>query len=1106
MANLRTTNFQGFNFASGSDNGNGSGIFLYSGSMVLNPTNGAFTSYSGVGMELIGHSESYLKFHSSTSLAPGELDIRAQNFFIGDPATQFISGSGNQIEISSSNFHLTNQGHITMSGDITANAGYIGNWAIVDGKLSGSNATLDAVGAALYHTQKGPGSDTPAGGFHQLRDEYYIDFTPSEGDTSTAGKYFVKFGPNFSVSESGILFASGAVFEGTITASAGLIGGYTIGANKLTTTGFEIGDSTQTYAISSSKFNVDHTGILTASAGQIGGWVINSNNLVDDGNILKLAPDSEYPISASKFQVSNTGEVTASAGQIGGWTIDSTKLHTTNLSMLSSGIIQTKDFASGVSGWKIDQSGEAEFENATIRGTLSTAVFEKESVNAVGGQLYVANSTVLTGSGQLGGSTATLGVHRNTDTTMSVVNVTGFTGSEIITAKKFSPTGFSTEYMLVESTSRAAPDSETDFSGFLFVERGYGGGSSGDSGSLGEAPKNATDYSGSQVIVSTGRSGSGYIRLNANPNDDRTPYIDIVERTGSGLYDIQLKARLGDLSGVANTGPVPANPGFGLYSENVYLSGTITASAGRIGGWTIGPDKAYVGVGTLNNSNTAFYADNSGNFSLKDKLHWNGTTLAIAGNITIEAGSTSAVDFGAGAAASASAAQSTADTAETNAQTGISNAAAASSSAGAASSSAGTALTNAATATTNAGTAQTAIDAMESQLVLTPTGMDISSSGQSPDFGLAHFGTTTQFYDGVEAQNVKLQLNASGVKAYGDDANTYANVSLTGLDIVEDSVNVANFGSTMRVGVDAADKSAMRVDASGNITLGTSNKDTVKINADGTAEFSGSISASAGQIAGFSIDGTKLKQGTTFHLDGASDTDYFISSSKFQVTPAGDITASNADFDGYAIARSLRQKTVTITQANMYLYVARLVVVDPSDAVLTNGTQISEVDTYSSELVLNGDLGGEVVSHVIINIDMTMGDIPSYANSSGDVIVSGNGTEYLHSSNGGVHNFYYQKNIDINGTQTNTDNLNGYQLRPIVSQQFAKAGAIRSIKAPKASGASKAPVTVEVAPNREVDFLIPTGLAASETGLGGMQVAMTSVLATTGQALKNTGD
>ena len=29
-------------------------------------------------------------------------------------------------------------------------------------------------------------------------------------------------------------------------------------------------------------------------------------------------------------------------------------------------------------------------------------------------------------------------------------------------------------------------------------------------------------------------------------------YIDIVERTGSGIYDVELKARLGDLSGLSS--------------------------------------------------------------------------------------------------------------------------------------------------------------------------------------------------------------------------------------------------------------------------------------------------------------------------------------------------------------------------------------------------------------------------------------------------------------------------------------------------------------------------------------------------------------------------
>ncbi|MFA5397940.1 MAG: hypothetical protein WC346_18155 [Methanogenium sp.] len=49
---------------------------------------------------------------------------------------------------------------------------------------------------------------------------YYIDFTPGAGD-----KYYVRFGPNFAVSSSGILIASGAIIEGVLTASAGYIGG-----------------------------------------------------------------------------------------------------------------------------------------------------------------------------------------------------------------------------------------------------------------------------------------------------------------------------------------------------------------------------------------------------------------------------------------------------------------------------------------------------------------------------------------------------------------------------------------------------------------------------------------------------------------------------------------------------------------------------------------------------------------------------------------------------------------------------------------------------------------------------------------------------------------
>jgi hypothetical protein len=44
--------------------------------------------------------------------------------------------------------------------------------------------------------------------------------------------------------------------------------------------------------------------------------------------------------------------------------------------------------------------------------------------------------------------------------------------------------------------------------------------------------------------------------------------------------------------------------------------------------------RIYIGSGTYGNANTGFYVDNSGNFSLGNKLSFNGTTLSVDGNIT----------------------------------------------------------------------------------------------------------------------------------------------------------------------------------------------------------------------------------------------------------------------------------------------------------------------------------------------------------------------------------------------------------------------------------------------------------------------------------------
>ena len=677
---LRAVGYQGFKSASA---GQGGGFFIWSGS--AQPGGETQDNYTGAGLEIhdgnTGVNESYFKFRTidPDNSNNSTFDIKTSTFFLGkENPTNFVSGANGNIEISSSNFHLTPQGNVTMSGIITAEGGNIGDFQIIDGQISGSNITLNANNSTIFKTDQGPGSDSAAA-FPQLRNEFYIDFSPT---VENPDNFFVKFGPNFMVDKDGILIASGATFEGSITASKGLIGGFTSDDDSF----FSGAKASPSFFISGSATGTGHT----------------KSNLV---------------ISSSGFSVNSQGQVSASSGIIGGFSITDTFISGSNLIINSDGTLRTKNYDPNLSGWLISSrdNGFAEFENVKIRGTLRTAVFEKETVNAVGGQLYVANSTAITGSSVTPSTTA-----------IQVDNVSGFQPNEVIFAKKVTGTGFTKEFMLVTSSSRLDPSSDNDFGGFLHVSRSYGVNVTGSaysnattlgaaitstnstvvtvasnsglnrrtlrigdellavSSSVGSTTINvrrgvsgtkkathsngatvqllsrdaaivanvvnpAESYDEGQVLVSTGRyesgtgnntTGSGYIHLNANPGEDVTPYIDFAERTGSGIYDSKLRMRLGDLSGITNSRlgdsvAITANPGFGLAAENVFLSGQIKATSGSIGGINMESSKIFTGPGTHGGSTTGFFANSSGDFSLRDKFVFTNSS----GNLTVNANS-----------------------------------------------------------------------------------------------------------------------------------------------------------------------------------------------------------------------------------------------------------------------------------------------------------------------------------------------------------------------------------------------------------------------------------------------------------------------------------
>ncbi len=183
-------------------------------------------------------------------------------------------------------------------------------------------------------------------------------------------------------------------------------------------------------------------------------------------------------------------------------------------------------------------------------------------------------------------------------------------------------------------------------------------------------------------------------------------------------------------------------------------------------------------------------------------------------------------------------------------------------------------------ATGSAATAQSAIDTMETQVVLSSAGMDLRNNS---NVNVATFGTTTKFFDGVghAAANRKLQLNASGITAFGDDTTTYAEVTSTGLGIVESDVNVASFGSSVRVGKNAADKTALRIDSSGNLSIGTSGTTNFSADSSGNVTMAGTVTATAGAIGGFGISATTIS---------SSNADLILRNN-------GQITGSNVLFD-----------------------------------------------------------------------------------------------------------------------------------------------------------------------------------------------------------------
>ena len=630
-------------------------------------------------------------------------------------------------------------------------------------------------------------------------------------------------------------------------------------------------------------------------------------------------------------------------------------------------------------------NGFLEVENAKIRGTLRTTVFEKETVNAVGGQLQVGNATTITGSASISA----------TATQIPVENVSGFTGSEVIMAKKVGNTGFSTEYMLITSQSRRDSTSNTDFSGSLFVVRGYSGSASQSqvTSSLGDSPTPATTLEPGQVLVSTGfynantNEGSGYIRLNANPNDSSTPFMDIVERTGSAIYDVDLKVRLGDLSGLSS-GLVGSNPGFGLFTNKVFLQGNDPTSASIALGSTPPTSVNYT-------SNAGIYMDGSGDFLVRGdndnfiKFDVSDKLSIAAEDFELDAGGLKLIGNSSTAA---------------NNQIRLATATAINTGHGLFASGDGKFRVG-------SGSGHrlefdgTNLVVSSSDFFLGSKGSNnayISSSGNvleisSSKFSLNSDGTvevegSISITSGDLAGVTKAKISGSSDALSGslatrhtlseatsstlktDSGSLAARLKLdsNGVDILNSSdVSVAQLTNSLRIGRDAAGQSRLEIDSSGNLSIinrqGSTDTNVIQLLANGNSSFSGSgtfggaITATSGKIAGWDINSNRLDStNDKVILDGNNNNGEIRLGSSPPTSATngagiylgGDGTFLVGDADGHRV--SFENSKLIVSSSTFFLGSK-----GSSNAYISSSGDVLEISSSKFALKKNGDVSIE---------------------------------------------------------------------------------------------------------------------------------------------------
>lgn len=482
---------------------------------------------------------------TSTCMISGNMAINgvAPSISMGE-TSDFMAGEGLFIGESSGSYKMhigdPNSAYIAWDGtNLTTSGSWIAGW------------DADSAGSAL---RMGSGSLTLS--------------LSSEGGTTpviSAGSEILETSP-FRVYADGSLYASSASITGNIAATSGCIGGWQIAEDKLysgegggyveinssQTSGcpaFMAGGSTTDDAsfIVNRNGSIDARNVFISGSGSIGGWKIDSQRIyTDDEDIVLNSSDATIAIGLSGSRIIIDG---------------------------ANGNIKSGNYSPLASGFKIEKTGDAEFNNITIRGEVGKTVLKHAEVIATAGTLGVFKSADVL-SGDAGFET-----------------VIG--GSFIFRTKELSKDIVLFENGDILRISNNYGDSWAEVSGYTIYELSKADSYYSCILKYTTSSASAITYKAGDTVTDYGKEGDGFLLMTADRED--APYYSVnVSTTGSPWAGSDERVRLGNIS---NFNEIPHLAGSSIYGiavgdagqyltydsdSGLKIKGNITITSGNI--------------------------------------------------------------------------------------------------------------------------------------------------------------------------------------------------------------------------------------------------------------------------------------------------------------------------------------------------------------------------------------------------------------------------------------------------------------------------------------------------------------------------------------------